>query len=168
VKNIALTGFMGAGKSEVGRALARKLGYSFLDIDSEIEKSCGMKINDIFKTHGESAFRDMESEAIGSAAEGDRLVIATGGGAVLRQENMDSLRKKGVIVCLKASPRTIMHRIRGNKDRPLLNVEDPLARVRELLAARQPYYDKADIIVDTENKSPLQIADEIIGEINDR
>jgi shikimate kinase len=165
MKNIALTGFMGTGKSEVGKALAKKLGYSFLDLDSEIEKKSGMKINDIFSRQGEEAFRDMESEAIRLVSDGDGLVISTGGGAVLRQENIDNLRKKGVVVCLSASPATIKHRLRGNANRPLLKVEDPLARIKELLAIRQPYYDKADLIVDTENKSPFQIADEIIGEI---
>jgi shikimate kinase len=165
MKNIALTGFMGTGKSEVGKTLARKLGYLFLDLDDEIEKKSGMRITDIFSSHGEDAFRDMESEEIRLVSSGDRLVISTGGGAVLRQENMDNLRKKGIIVCLQASPKTIMHRIRGNSDRPLLKAEDPLLRIKELLAARQPYYEKADIIVDTEHKSPLQIADEIIGEI---
>jgi shikimate kinase len=166
MKNIALTGFMGAGKSEVGRALAKKLGYTFVDLDVEIEKKNSMKINDIFSQHGENAFRDMESEVIRLVSNGDRLVIATGGGAVLRQENMDNLRKKGVVVCLSASPATIMRRLRGNADRPLLKVEDPLARIKELLALRQSYYDKADLVVDTENKSPLQIVDEIIGEID--
>jgi shikimate kinase len=165
-KNIALTGFMGTGKSEVGRLLAKKLGYVFVDLDSEIEKKSGMKITDIFSRHGENVFRDMESEEIRSVSNAERLIISTGGGAVLRQENMDNLRKKGFIVCLSASPETILSRVGGNSDRPLLNVEDQLARIKELLAARQPYYDKADIVVETENKSPLQIADEIIVEID--
>jgi len=165
MKNIALTGFMGTGKSEVGKALAKKLGYSFVDMDDEIEKKSGLRITDIFSVHGEEAFRDMETEVIRSFSNGDRLVISTGGGAVLRQENMDYLRKKGVIVCLSAAPEIIMDRLRGSSDRPLLNVEDPLARIKELLSRRQPYYDKADIMIETDGKSPLQIADEIMGEM---
>jgi|WetSurMetagenome_2_1015567.scaffolds.fasta_scaffold00030_37 shikimate kinase len=165
MKNIALTGFMGTGKTEVGKALARKLGYSFVDVDAAIEEKSGLKINDIFSKQGEAAFRDMEAEAIRAASGGDCLIISTGGGAVLRRENMDHLRRKGVVVCLSASPDTILFRTQDSRDRPLLCVEDPLARIRELLAARQPYYEEADIMVDTEGKSPLQIADEIIEEM---
>jgi shikimate kinase len=166
MKNIALTGFMGTGKTEVGKALARKLGYAFVDVDSEIEKKRGMTIAGIFSRDGEPAFREIEKEAVREISRGDRLIISTGGGAVLKQENMDNLRKKGVIVCLTASAETIMARTRSSDDRPLLSVQDPYARIQELLAARQPYYEKADIMVDTEGKSPLEIADEIIGEIN--
>ncbi len=165
MKNIALTGFMGTGKTEVGRILAKRLGYIFVDVDSEIEKKRNMKITEIFKLDGEPAFREIEEETIGAVSGGDRLVISTGGGAVMRQKNMDNLRKKGIIVCLAASAATIMHRTRGSKDRPLINVEDPLARIKELLAVRQPFYEQADIMVDTESKSPVQIADEIIEEM---
>jgi shikimate kinase len=165
MKNIALTGFMGTGKTEVGKTLAKRLGYVFVDVDSEIEKKSGMKITEIFSRDGEPAFRDIEEETISLISDGDRLVISTGGGAVMRQKNMDNLRKKGIVVCLSASSATIMHRTRGSKDRPLINVENPLARIQELLAVRQPYYEKADITVDTESKSPVQIADEIIEEM---
>jgi shikimate kinase len=165
MKNIVLTGFMGTGKTEVGKMLAKRLGALFIDADSEIEKRAGKKIANIFSTQGEPAFRDMESETLRALSENDRTVISTGGGAVLRQENMDILRRKGVIVCLNASAKTILHRTRGCTDRPLLNVEDPLAKIKEMLAQRQPYYEKADIIIDTENKSPMQIADEIMEEM---
>jgi shikimate kinase len=165
MKNIVLTGFMGTGKTEVGKMLAARLGYVFIDVDSRIEKRAGMKIAEIFSAQGEAAFRDMESAVIRDLSGNERAVISTGGGAVLRQENMDNLRRNGVIVCLSASADAILERTKGCKNRPLLNVEDPLARIREMLAARQPYYDKSDIVIDTGGKSPMQIGDEIIEEM---
>jgi shikimate kinase len=165
MKNIVLTGFMGTGKSEVGRVLAKKLGYSFIDADAEIEKTAGMTISEIFSSRGEQAFRDIESAVILSLSMLERAVISTGGGAVLRQENMDHLRRKGVIACLEASAATILGRTEGSDDRPLLRAEDRLARIKEMLAQRRPYYEKADIMVDTEGKSPMAIADEIMEEM---
>ncbi|HTZ18996.1 MAG TPA: shikimate kinase [Dissulfurispiraceae bacterium] len=161
-QNIVLTGFMGTGKTEVGRIIARKLGFALVDVDEEIEKEQKMKIAEIFRRYGEPAFRDMESAVIGRLSERERSVIATGGGAVLRQENMDKLRENGIIFCLKASAGLIYERTKGSTDRPLLRVEDPLAKISELLAARQAFYDKADRVIDTEGKSPVQVAEEII------
>jgi shikimate kinase len=97
----------------------------------------------------------------------DKAVISTGGGAVLRQENMDNLRKKGVIICLTASPETILKRTDSNNDRPLLQVENPLQKIKDLLQIRTPYYEKADIIIDTEGKSPVEVAEEIIRKFKD-
>jgi shikimate kinase len=165
MKNIVLTGFMGTGKTEVGRILAKKLGYSFIDSDSEIEKTTGITIAAIFSGRGEPAFRDIESAVILSLSGHDKAVISTGGGSVLRQENIDNLRRKGVIVCLEASATTILGRTDGSDDRPLLRAEDRLARIKEMLAERRPYYEKADIMVDTEGKSPMEIADEIMEEM---
>jgi len=163
MRNVVLTGFMGTGKSEVGRILAHRLGHVLIDVDEEIEKEQKMKISDIFREFGEPAFRDIESAMIKILAERESAVISTGGGAVLRRENMDVLRNKGVIVCLTASVETIYDRTKRSKDRPLLKVDDPLGRIKELLALRQPHYEKADIIVDTEGKSPMTVADEIIA-----
>ena len=163
MKNIVLTGFMGAGKTEVGRVLAQRLGYVLIDVDDEIEKEHRMKIVDIFKEYGEQVFRDIESAVIKKLSEREGAVISTGGGAVLSQENMDNLRKKGVIVGLAASAETIHERTKRNKTRPLLSVEDPLAKITELLAFRQPYYNKADVVIDTEGRSPLEVAEEIIA-----
>ena len=163
MKNIVLTGFMGAGKTEVGRVLALRLGYVLIDVDDEIEKEQSMMIADIFREYGEPAFREIESAVIKRLSEREGAVISTGGGAVLRQENMDNLRKKGAIVCLTASAGTIYERTKRNKTRPLLSVEDPLAKIKELLAIRQPYYEKADIVIDTEERSPLDVAEEIIA-----
>lgn len=167
MKNIVLTGFMGTGKTEVGRILSRKLGYSLVDADAEIEKEQGMTITAIFKQYGEPKFRDIESNVIKRLSEMKNAIISTGGGAVLRQENMDNLRKNGVIVCLTASPETILKRTSNNNDRPLLQVENPLQKIRELLEFRRPYYEKADIMIDTEGKSPLEVAEEIIGKANE-
>ncbi|MCC6347548.1 MAG: shikimate kinase [Nitrospirales bacterium] len=168
MRNIVLTGFMGTGKSEVGRLVAQKLHRLFLDVDSEIEKEQGMSIPEIFRLHGEEGFRDREAAAIRRAAERCGVVIATGGGAVIRQENRDALRKSGVIVCLTATPETILKRTGGSQERPLLRVEDPLLRIRELLESRRPYYGSADITVVTDGRAPREVAEEIIKAVSDR
>jgi len=165
VKNIVLTGFMGTGKTEVGRVLAQRLGYVLVDVDDEIEKEQKMKISDIFCRAGELAFRDIEAGMIKKLAQLGKAVISTGGGAVLRQENIDSLRSKGVLVCLTASAETIFDRTKRSNDRPLLKVDDPLGKIKELLAFRQPCYQKADIAIETEGKTPIEVAEEIIEKV---
>jgi shikimate kinase len=162
MKNIVLTGFMGSGKTVAARELARILGMKVIDVDTEIEKSANMTINEIFKQYGEPRFREVESEIIKQVSEKKNVIISTGGGAVLKQENMDAMREHGVIVCLNAAPETILKRTKRTTDRPLLLVENPLERIKELLELRKPFYAKADIMIDTENKTPLQIAEEII------
>lgn len=164
-QNIILTGFMGTGKSEIGRILSKKLGLKLIDVDSEIEARQKMTITEIFKQCGEQGFRDIESEVIKTIADKENAVISTGGGAVLRQENIDHLRKKGIIICLMASPETILQRTGRNKDRPLLQVENPLQKIKELIEFRKPYYEKADLMIDTEGKNPREIADEIMDKI---
>jgi shikimate kinase len=160
-KNIILTGFMGTGKTAVGKELSRLLNMRLVDVDSKIEESRKMKITDIFKNFGEPYFRDAETEMIRKLARTKNTVISTGGGAVLREENMEVLRETGVIFCLYADPVTIISRTQGSKDRPLLNVEDPLAKINELLRTRMPFYEKAGIVIDTNGKTPLEIAKEI-------
>lgn len=162
-KNIVLTGFMGTGKTAVGKELARILQRRIVDIDEEIERRQEMKIADIFANFGEDYFRKVETETIRDFSRLDNLVISTGGGAVLRKENMDALKEKGVVFCLCASPQVILERTKGNQDRPLLNVENPMAKIEELLACRKPFYEAAGIMIDTHNKPPLDIAEEIIG-----
>jgi shikimate kinase len=122
-----------------------------------------MKITDIFKNFGEPYFRDLETEMIRELSEQKNIVISTGGGAVLREENMAILRKTGIVFCLYADPKTILDRTGGSKDRPLLNVEDPLSKIKELLTIRLPFYEKAGIMIDTNGKTPLQVAVEIAG-----
>ena len=153
---------MGAGKTAVGRELSHLLGWKIIDVDDEIVKAQKMTIKEIFSRFGEPAFRDIETGMIGKIARNRNVIISTGGGAVLRQENMDMLRESGVIVCLWASPETILKRTSRDNERPLLQVEAPLKRIRELLDCRRPFYEKADIMIDTEEKTPLQIAEEIL------
>lgn len=163
--NIVLTGFMGTGKTSACAELARLTGYSCVEVDAGIEKSAGMSITEIFRRLGEPRFREMETEEIKRISTGKHLVVSTGGGAVMKEENMSALRQGGVIVCLMASPETILQRTSGNSDRPLLNVEDPLRKIRDLLGQRMPFYERADIIVDTEGKTPREVALEILEKV---
>lgn len=156
---------MGTGKTEVSRELSRVLGWKVIDLDDEIEKAQGMEINTIFSTLGEPAFREIETGIIRRIADNRGVIISTGGGVVLREENMDLLRRQGVIVCLTATPETIFKRTGHSTNRPLLKVDDPLRKIRELLEFRQPFYDRADIMIDTEGKTPLQIAGEILERV---
>jgi shikimate kinase len=168
MKNIILTGFMGTGKTEVGKELSRLLNMKLIDVDTEIEKSKNMTINEIFKQFGESRFREIETEMIRKLSEDKNCVISTGGGAVLKQENMDALRENGIVINLMATPETILKRTSNSDDRPLLQVENPLDRIKELLNFRRPFYEKADLMIDTEGKTPLQIAEEIIEKVKNK
>jgi len=159
---------MGSGKTAVGWELSRLLNMKLIDVDTEIEKSEKITINEIFKQFGEPRFREIETEMIRKLSESKNAIISTGGGAVLKQENMDILRKNGVIICLTALPETILQRTSNNNDRPLLQVENPLEKIKELLNFRKPFYQKADVMIDTEGKSPLQIAEEIIEKVKDK
>ena len=159
---------MGTGKTAVGRKLSMFLKMELIDVDTEIEKSQQMTINEIFRQFGEPRFREIETEMIQKLSERKDVIISTGGGAVLKQKNMDALRKQGIIICLMASPQTILKRTSHNSNRPLLKVKDPFEKIKELLNFRKPFYEKADILIDTEDKTPLQIAEEIIDKIKDR
>jgi shikimate kinase len=165
MKNIVLTGFMGTGKTAVGRELARLLDMKLIDVDTEIEVSRETTINEIFKEFGEPVFREIETDMIKKVSRNKQVIISTGGGAVLKQENMETLRETGIIVCLMASPETILRRTGSTNDRPLLHVENPLEKIRELMDSRKPYYEKADIVIATEGKTPLQIAEEIVEKV---
>jgi len=156
---------MGTGKTAVGRELSRLLSMKLVDVDTEIEKSQGITITEIFKRFGEVRFREIETETIKKVAENRNIIISTGGGAVLKEENMQNLRRNGVIVCLMASPETILKRTSHDSNRPLLQVEDPFGRIKALLDFRRPFYEKSDIVIDTEGKTPLQIAEEIIEKL---
>ena len=165
MKNIVLTGFMGTGKTAVGRELARLLDMKLIDVDTEIEVSREMTVNEIFKEFGEPVFREIETDMIKEVSRNNQVIISTGGGAVLKQENMETLRETGIIVCLMASPETILRRTGSTDDRPLLHVENPLEKIRQLMDFRKPYYEKADIVIATEGKTPLQIAEEIVEKV---
>jgi shikimate kinase len=161
MKNIVLTGFMGTGKTAVGRELSRLLSMQLVDIDAEIEADQKMTINEIFQRFGEKYFRDLETATIRRVAARKNLIISTGGGAILREENMETLRENGIVFCLDAHPETILARTNRSEDRPLLRTKDPMAKIKELLNFRMPFYKKAGTLIDTEGKTPLQIAEEI-------
>jgi shikimate kinase len=161
-KNIFLVGFMGAGKTTVGRILARRLGWRYCDADKVIETVAGKSVTDIFSGRGEEYFRQLESETLRDLAGKERQVIATGGGAVMREENMRAMKGGGVTVYLKAPMSVIWERIKHSKTRPLLNVENPFEAAGELLNKRIPFYEAADVTVDTESLTPEEAAGEII------
>ena len=162
MKNIVLTGFMGTGKTTIGKALAQMLHMKLVDVDEEIESAQGMTISDIFKTYGEQHFRDIETAMIKKLSQDQNIIISTGGGAVLREENMAALKEKGTIFCLNASAETILERTGRSQDRPLLKVENPKKKISELLCHRRPFYEKAGVMIETDGKSPLIIAEEIV------
>ncbi len=163
-KNIILTGFMGVGKTSVGTRLARDLGFVFVDTDELIESDQKITITEIFSSFGEQYFRDVEARIIARTLEGEGQVVATGGGAVIREENRKAFKENGVTICLVARPEVIFERIRQETHRPLLQVPDPLAKIRELLAARSPFYHQADFLIDTSDRT----VDGVIGEIREK
>lgn len=162
MRNIVLTGFMGTGKSSVARELSSMLGMRIVDMDAEIEKEQGMDINAIFARFGEARFREVETEMAQKVSGLSGAIISTGGGVVLNVRNIDYLREGGKVVCLMASPETILRRTSSSRHRPLLRVDDPLKKIKELLEFRRPYYENADLVIDTENKTPRQVAAEIV------
>ncbi len=158
MKNIVLVGFMGTGKSCVGQILARQLDWQFIDLDEQVEQAVGMSIADYFERFGEAAFRDQESAAVAAVAAKSQVVLATGGGVVLRQQNIDRLKATGMMVCLSASENEIVARTQGDRLRPLLNRPDRLQVIRDLLAVRQPQYRQADYWIETDGKSLVEVA----------
>lgn len=153
---------MGAGKTAVGRLLSEKLGYRYCDADKVAETKAGMTVSDVFARHGEAYFRDLETGILRDLSRKDRQVVATGGGAVMREENLKAMRAGGVTVYLKASPDVIWTRVKHSRTRPLLEVEDPRAAVTELLSKREPRYEMADLTVDTDGLTLDEVASEIV------
>jgi shikimate kinase len=166
IRNLALIGFMGAGKSSVGRAVAHTLRFTFLDTDHVIEARAGKTINAIFEQDGEVVFRDWEHRIVEELASRTRTVIATGGGLPAHPPNLDSLKTHALVVCLWASPAAIYERVRGHGHRPLLNDPDPEAKIRELLAAREPYYRQADVLVNTEGRTVREITHHVLHQFH--
>ncbi len=167
--NIALVGFMGTGKTDVGRLLAEKLGKDFIELDELIEQRAGKAIPEIFQQDGEIAFRELEIEATREAAAKKNAVIACGGGVVLNQINVDRLREHGGIVYLTASPEAILQRTSSDTDeRPLLVAEDKASKVEKLLNFRRPFYERAaDITVNTSELDVAGVAGQIISELSE-
>lgn len=164
---MVLVGLMGAGKTTVGRQLAARLKWEFFDSDHEIERRTGVRVPVIFEIEGEDGFRRREAQVVSELVRRRQVVVATGGGAVLREENRLVLREHaGLTVYLKVSPPLLYARTRHDKNRPLLQVADPLARLESLLAEREPYYlEVADLVVDGDRHSARQIVALIEKEI---
>ncbi len=162
IENLALIGFMGTGKTTVGRLLAEQLGFEFLDTDEQIETNTGKKISEIFAQQGEPVFRDLERQLVDQLAQRTRSVISTGGGLPVNLANLASLKTHALVVCLWASPEKIYERVRNQDHRPLLKDPDPLAKIRTLLAAREPYYRQADVLINTELRSLREVAQQVV------
>jgi shikimate kinase len=166
IRNVALIGFMGTGKTSVGRALAELLGFRFVDTDELIEAQARKRIVDIFAQDGEAAFRQLEETVVADLTGSEGLMIATGGGLPTRQSNLDALKTHALIVCLWASPEKILDRVGTQSHRPLLNVPDPLARIRELLEERTPFYKQADVMITTEGRPIREVAQQVANQFH--
>lgn len=167
--NIALIGFMGVGKTAVGKLLAKKLGRKFIEMDALIELKAGKSIPKIFQQDGEIAFRELEIRVTKEVAGGENVVIACGGGIVLNKINIDRLREKGKIVYLTASPKAILKRVASEKgQRPLLEVDDPALAIRNLLKFRKPFYERAaDVTINTAKLDIDAVAEQIIAKLKE-
>jgi shikimate kinase len=167
--NIYLVGMPGAGKTTVGRQLARRMHRSFIDADHEIEARTGVRIPLIFDIEGEQGFRDRESKVIAELAAESNLVVATGGGAVLRPENRAAIKQGGTVIYLHASPSLLFERTRLDPNRPLLQVADPMGKLEELFAQRDPLYrEVADIIVNSVGGSISHLVKQVEREMGKR
>ena len=169
ITNLIITGFSGTGKSLVAKEIARRLNWAFIDIDAEIVEQAGKPIAEIFRQDGEGKFRELERETIRKACLKRQTVIAIGGGAIADPQNYEVLAKNGLIVCLEAKPETIYERLFNEaarspetEVRPLLTVDNPLERIKQLKASRQPYYANVDWTVHTDNLNIEQVAEEAI------
>jgi shikimate kinase len=162
IVNIALIGFMGAGKTSVGRLVAEQLGFDYLDTDEMIQSCTSRTIADIFAKDGEPAFRKLEEQIVAELTARERTVISTGGGLPVNPKNLTSLKTHALVVCLWASPEKIWERVRNQTHRPLLNAPDPKGKIRELLAAREPFYRQADVLLNTELRPVREVAQQVI------
>jgi shikimate kinase len=170
--NIVLIGYRGTGKTSVARVLSERLGKPWIDADVEIERQAEKSIAEIFADSGENAFRDLEAKVVAELAERDGWILALGGGAILREENRERIKKAGPAVWLTATPQTIHYRMTGDPTtadkRPNLTAAGGLAEIEHLLDLRTPIYEAcADIRIDTEDKSLDQIADEAIQALDE-
>lgn len=158
--NIYLVGFMGSGKSTVGKILAEKLNMRFVDVDEEIEKQENKKIRDIFKEYGEKYFRELEKKKLEELVKEDNLIVSTGGGLGADLENMEKMKKSGKVIWLNLSLDTVIQRCGNDENRPLLKM--PHEKLEKLFNERKNVYKLSDIHVKVENKTPEEIAEEII------
>ncbi len=165
MKNIVLTGFMCSGKSTIGDAIAKKVGFKFVDSDTYIEEKVNMSVSEIFDKYGECEFRKIEKQCIKEISDMTSVVIATGGGVVLDVENINNLRKNGIVFFLDVSLETILERKGLSVGRPLLD-NSTKEDIAEKMAYRKPFYDNNDFRISVDNLSPLQICDLIINSYN--
>ncbi len=167
-RNVFLVGMMGAGKTTAGRMLARRLKRTFLDSDQEIERRCGVKVPVIFEIEGEAGFRQREAAVIAELTAREDVVLATGGGAVLAEANRRHLAARGTVIYLHAPPPALYERVRQDRNRPLLATGDPLARLHELYAVRDPLYREiADVVVDTGRQSAQTLARQLLARLKE-
>jgi len=167
LKNIVLIGFMGTGKSSVGRRLAKIFGWEFIDTDSEIEKTTGMSVAEIFRRHGEVRFRSEEVLVVRKLKTRTRCVIATGGGTVLNPENWQLLQSVGLMICLYAPLDTVLERVSSSRnERPLLKGDRQA--IEKLWLNRQAVYNRADIVIDTTGKDIDSVVQEVIKRIREK
>jgi shikimate kinase len=167
-RSVVLVGMMGAGKSTIGRRLSARLGMPFLDADTEIEAAAGMSIPDIFESHGEPHFRDGEARVIARLLDSGPAVIATGGGAFMREETRSRVGAKAVSIWLKADADIIMRRVKRRADRPLLQTADAAATVGRLIEEREPVYQHADLTIWSRDVPHDKIVDECIEALHAR
>lgn len=164
--NLILIGMMGSGKTTMGRALARHLGKNFVDSDQEIQKRTGVNIPYIFDIEGESGFRERESKVLAELVAHDNIVLATGGGAVLAEQNRLLLKQAGIVIYLRAAVNDLWHRTHHDKNRPLLQTKDPYGKLTELYQLRDPIYQQmADIVVQSGKQSVHTLMLNLVGEI---
>lgn len=161
--NLVLLGFMGTGKSAVGRRVAALAGAPFFEMDAELEQRAGKPISRIFSEDGEPAFRDLESQLAQEWGRKEGTVISCGGGVALRAENLRALGANGLLVCLTARPEIILERTARSKKRPLLAGEDPERKIRDLLAARAPAYAKIPVQIDTSDEGLAELAARLLA-----
>ncbi|MCD6229005.1 MAG: shikimate kinase [Candidatus Omnitrophica bacterium] len=166
-KNVYIVGFMGTGKTTVGKLLAKRLNRKFIEMDEEIEKRENKKIVDIFSSYGESYFRKVEKEVLKEIAGRNNLVVSCGGGIVIDRENLQILKTTGIPICLEASVEVIYERTKNYTHRPLLNVADPKKKIEELLVYRAPFYQQISLRVDTSGLNPSQVVDKIMEILKD-
>jgi shikimate kinase len=162
IVNIALIGFMGTGKTSVGRLVAEQLHFDYLDTDEMIQATTGKTVAEIFKTDGEGHFRALEENMVAEISTRTKTVICTGGGLPTNPQNLASLKSHALVVCLWASPEKIWERVRNQSHRPLLHDPNPQAKIRELLAAREPFYKQADVLLNTELRSLREVAQQVV------
>lgn len=166
IQNLTLIGFMGTGKSSVGRLVADALRFDFLDTDEMIQSHASQSITEIFKRHGEPHFRELERQVVAELSSRYKTVIATGGGLPTHGDNLEQLKSHSLLVCLWASPEKIWERVHGQSHRPLLSDPDPLGKIRQLLEAREPFYRQADVLINTDVRLAREVAHQVVHQFH--